>query len=142
MQGDTVHSLKRKKVQWDIGRKFKFDWLLRYPFIEPISPTNENDTSQEVKFISCSWKLGKVVKLQRKLDTIKKHVGKVYDKKTVNDENKSTYRWKYVSECRNLQFKVEYNEFLLNKKKREESGGTIKSHFGKMMETHFLSKTI
>ena len=37
---------------------------------------------------------------------------------------------------------MEYNEFLLNKKKLEESGGTIKYQFGNMMETHFLSKTI
>ena len=37
---------------------------------------------------------------------------------------------------------MEYNEFLLNKKKLKESEGTIKSQFGKMMETHFLSKTI
>ena len=37
---------------------------------------------------------------------------------------------------------MEYNEFLLNKKKLEESGGTIKSQFGKMMETNLLSKTI
>ena len=39
-------------------------------------------------------------------------------------------------------FEVEYNEFLLNKKKLEESGGTIKSQFGKMMETNLLSKSI
>ena len=47
-----------------------------------------------------------------------------------------------VSECRHLQFEVEYNEFLLNKKKLEERGGTITSQFGKMMETNLLSKKI
>ena len=46
LQGDTVHSWKRKKGQWDIGRKFKFDWVSRYPFIEPKPPTNENKTSR------------------------------------------------------------------------------------------------
>ena len=101
LQGDTVHSWKRKKGQCDIGRKFKFDWVSRFPFIEPIRPANENETSWEVKCISCSWKLGKVVKLQMKLDTIEKHVGKVYDKKVVNDidENKSTSRWKSHMQC-------------------------------------------
>ena len=54
LQGDTMHSRKRKRGQWDIGRKFKFDWVSRYPFIEPITPTNENETSQEFKYISCS----------------------------------------------------------------------------------------
>ena len=29
VQGDIVHSQKRKKGQWDIGRKFKFDWVSR-----------------------------------------------------------------------------------------------------------------
>ena len=57
-QGDTMHSQKRKKGQWDVGRKFKVDWISRYPFIEPIPLTNENKASQEVKCISCSWKLG------------------------------------------------------------------------------------
>ena len=99
LQGDTVHSRKRKKGERDIGRKFKFEWVSRYPFIEPIPLANENETSEEVKCISCSWELDKVVKLQMKLDTIEKHVGKVYDKKTTNDENKSTARWKSVSEC-------------------------------------------
>ena len=46
LQGDIVHSRKRKKGQWDIGRKLKFDWVLRYPFIEPIPPANGNDTSR------------------------------------------------------------------------------------------------
>ena len=57
LQGDIVHSWKRKKGQWDIGRKFKFDWVSRYPFIEPIPTANDNETWGEVKFISCSWNL-------------------------------------------------------------------------------------
>ena len=77
-----------------------------------------------------------------KLDTIEKHVGKVYDKKVANDENKSIARWKYVSKCQHLLFEVEYNEFLLKKKKLKESVGTIASQFGKMMETNLLSKII
>ena len=64
LEGDTIHSQKRKKGQWDIGRHFQPDWISTYPFIEPIPPTNENEPSREVKCISCSWKLGKVVKLQ------------------------------------------------------------------------------
>ena len=45
-------------------------------------------------------------------------------------------------QCRNLQYEEEYNKLLLNKKKLEESGGTITSQFEKMMETNLLSKTI
>ena len=45
LQGDIVHSRKRKKGQWDVGRKFKFNWVSRYPFIEPIPLANENETS-------------------------------------------------------------------------------------------------
>ena len=37
---------------------------------------------------------------------------------------------------------MEYNKFLLNKKQIEESGGTITSQFGKIMETNLLSKTM
>ena len=43
-----------------------------------------------------------------KLDTIEKHVGKVCDKKDANDENKSTARWKYLSQCHHLQYEEEY----------------------------------
>lgn len=140
LQGDIDHSLKRKKGRWDFGRQFQSDWVSRFPFIEPIPPTNKNETSREVKCISCSWKLGKVVKLQMKLDTIEKHVGKVYDKKTGNDEKKSTARWK--SDSRHLQYEEEYNKYLINKRKLDESGGTITSQFGKMMEKNLLSKSI
>ena len=45
LQGDIVHSWKRKKGQWDARRKFKVDWVSRYPCIEPIPPANENETS-------------------------------------------------------------------------------------------------
>ena len=82
------------------------------------------------------------MKLQTKLVTIEKHVGKVYDKKAANYENKYTTRWKYLSQCQHLQFEEEYNKLLLNKKKLDESGGTITSQFGMMMETNLLSKTI
>ena len=41
LQGDTVNSWKRKKGQWDVGRKFKVDWVSKYPCIEPIPPANE-----------------------------------------------------------------------------------------------------
>ena len=98
-----MRSWKRKKGQWDIGIKFKFDWVSRYPFIEPIPPTNENEASREVKCISCTWKLGKVVKFQMKLDIIETHVGKVYDKKVVNDKNKSTAIWKSNVEISNMK---------------------------------------
>ena len=79
-----------------------------------------------------------------KLDTIEKHVGKVYDKKVVNDidDKKATARWKSLSQCQCLQYQEEYNKFLINKRKLEESGGTITSQFGKMMETNLLSKMI
>ena len=77
-----------------------------------------------------------------KLDTIEKDAGKLYDKKNANDENKSTTRWKSVGECQHLQFEEEYNKLLINKRKLEESGGTITSQFGKMMEKKLLSKMI
>ena len=77
-----------------------------------------------------------------KLDTIEKHVGNVYDKKDTNDEKESTARWKYLIQCRHLQFEEEYNKLLINKRKLEESGGTITFQFGNMMETNLLSKNI
>jgi hypothetical protein len=81
LEGNTNHSQswKRKKGQWDIGRQFQSDWVSKFPFSEPIPPTNEKEASREVRCIICSWKLGKTIKLQMKLDTIEKRAGKVYD---------------------------------------------------------------
>jgi len=77
-----------------------------------------------------------------KLDTLEKHVGKVYDNKTVNGNDKYIIRWNYVEECQQVQYEDEYKKFLVSKGKLKESGGTIIPIFGKMMEIIFLSKTI
>ena len=71
----TNHSLsqKRKKGQLDIGRQLQPEWASKFPFIEPITPIKEKEASREVKCIVCSWKLGKTIKLQMKLDTIEMH---------------------------------------------------------------------
>jgi hypothetical protein len=144
LEGNTNHSQsqKRKKGQWDIGRQFQSEWVSKFPFIEPIPPTNEKEASREVRCIICSWKLGKTVKLQMKLDTIEKHAGKVYDKEIVNGEEKSIIRWKSSEECRHVKYEDEYNKYLISKRKLEASGGTITSLFGKMMEINLLSKTM
>jgi hypothetical protein len=43
LEDDTIHSRKRKKGQWDIGRLFQPEWVSKFPFIEPIPPTNEKE---------------------------------------------------------------------------------------------------
>ena len=86
--GNRNHSQSRKgkKGQWDAGRKFQSEWASRFPFIEPITSINENEAAQEVKCIVCSWKLGKTIKLQMKLDTIEKHARNIYVKQIENGE--------------------------------------------------------
>ena len=76
------------------------------------------------------------------LDTIEKHAGKAYDKEIVNDEDKSIIRWKYSEECRHVKYEDEYNKYLISKRKLKESGRTITSLFGKMMERNLLSNTM
>ena len=77
-----------------------------------------------------------------KLDTIEKHVGKVYENKIVDGEDKSIVRWKSSKECRHVKYVDEYNEYLISKQKLEAGGGTITSLFEKTMERNLLSKTI
>jgi hypothetical protein len=45
LEEDTIHSQKRKRVQWDIRRNFQPEWVSKFPFIEPIPPKNKNDSS-------------------------------------------------------------------------------------------------
>jgi hypothetical protein len=79
---------------------------------------------------------------QMKLDTIEKHVGKVYEKKIADGEDKSIVIWKYSEECRHVKYVDEYNEYLISKKQIEAGGGSITSLFEKTMEINLLSKTI
>ena len=75
-----------------------------------------------------------------KLDTIEKHVGKVYVKQIENGEEKSITKWKYSEECRHVKYQEEYNKYLISRSKLEASGGTITFLFGKIMERNLLSK--
>ena len=53
---------------------------------------------------------------QMKLDTIEKHVGKVYENKIVDGEEKSIVKWKSFEECRHVKYADEYNEYLISNK--------------------------
>ena len=99
LESDTIHSRKRKRGQWAIGRRFQENWVSSFPFIKEIPHTNENKVSRQVRCIACSWKTQKEVKFQMKLDTVQKHAGKVYEKKIVNGKEKSIVRWKSSEEC-------------------------------------------
>lgn len=59
-------------------RSFKIDWVAKYPFIEPVPNNDEQPTECRCKI--CSWKTKREKKMQLKLDTIEKHIGKVYEK--------------------------------------------------------------
>lgn len=53
------------------------------------------------------------------LDTIGKHVGKVYENKILNGEKKSIMRWKYSEECWHVKYIEEYNKFLVRERLRQ-----------------------
>jgi hypothetical protein len=76
------------------------------------------------------------------LDTIEKHVGKVYENKIVDDKDKSIIKWKSFEDCRHVKYVDEYNEYLIRGRKIEATGGTITSLFGKTTEINLLSKTM
>jgi hypothetical protein len=141
LEKNTTNSRKIKKGQWDIGRGFQPDWVSKFPFIDPLPPKNEKE-KPKVRCNICSWKLGTPMTFQMKLDTIEKHVGKVYEKKIVDGKEKSIVRWKSSEECRHVKYADEYNEYLIIKKKLEAGGGIITSLFEKTMEINLLSKTI
>ena len=112
----------------------------KFPFIEPITPINEKEVPWEFKCIVCSWKLGKTIKLQMKLDTIEKHAGKYYVKQIENDEEKSITKCKSFEECWHVKYQEEYNKYLISKSKLEAHGGTITSLFGKTMEKNYYPR--
>jgi hypothetical protein len=98
LENNTTNLRKIQKGQWYIGRGFQPDWVLKFPFIEPLPPKNEKE-KQKFRCTICSWKLGTPTTFQMKLDTIEKHVGKVYENKIVYGEEKSIVKWKSSEEC-------------------------------------------
>jgi hypothetical protein len=53
-----------------------------------------------------------------KLDTIEKHVRKLYENKIVDGEETYVVRWKYFEECRHVKYANEYNKYLIRKNSR------------------------
>jgi hypothetical protein len=87
----------------NIDRGKKPHWVSKFPFIELTPPKNEKEKPQ-VRCNICSWKLGMPMKFQMKLETIEKHVGKVYENKIVDVKEKPIFKWKYYEKCRHVKY--------------------------------------
>ena len=74
--------MKSKKDQhWDISIKnFQIYWALKYPFIENVHNPKEGEPLVECKCTICTRINKKENRLQLKIGTIEKHMGKVYEK--------------------------------------------------------------
>ena len=82
-----------KDWHWDISiRNFQIDWASKYPFIEPVHNPKEGEPLVECKCMICTRINKKEKRLQLKIDTIEKHMGKVYEKKIIDGVEKLIIR--------------------------------------------------
>jgi len=138
-------SSKRKKGQWVVGRKFQPNWVSHFPFIEPLSPIVQTGSKvvREAKCLVCSWKQGRDVHLQLKIDTIEKHVGKIYEKKILNDKETCTVRWKTTNKYKHICYSQLYEKHLEDESsKSERRGGPISQVFDNAMTKYLQSKVV
>ena len=94
--------------EWEMKRTFQVDWVAKYWFIEPV--TNNDEPPTECKCTICTWKTKREKKLQLKLDTIEKHIGKVYEKQIIDGKEVAAVRWKSKEECLHVKYAIEYED--------------------------------
>ena len=86
-------SKKAKYRLWDISvRNFQIDWASKYPFIELVHNPKEGEPLVECRCMICTRINKKEKRLQLKIDTIEKHMGKVYEKKIIDGVENSVIR--------------------------------------------------
>ena len=88
----------------------------------------------------CTRTNKKEKRLQLKIDTIEKHMGKVYEKKIIDGVAKSIIRWKTKEECQHIKNAeiLEYQEKI--QMKPTEVKGSMESLIGKAMEVEEKAK--
>ena len=65
----------------------------------------------ECRCAICSWKYKKEKRLQLKLDTIEKHVGKIYKTSTIDGKEIKLVRYKTKEQCQHKRNAKEYYMF-------------------------------
>ena len=81
---------KKDRSRWDLSkRNFQLEWVEKYWFIEPVPNPNDGEPPTECRCKICTEITKKEKRLQLKIDTIEKHVGKVYKKETIDGVEKS-----------------------------------------------------
>lgn len=88
---------------WDLSRNFQIEWVSKYPFIELVDNPIEGEPLVECRCKICSEINKKEKRLQLKIDTIEKHMGKVYEKKTIDGVQKLVIRWKTKEESQHVR---------------------------------------
>ena len=77
-----------------IQKKNQIEWVEKYWFIEPVPNPTDGEPPNECRRKICTEITKKEKRLQLKIDTIEKHVSKVYKKETIDGVEKSVLTWK------------------------------------------------
>lgn len=84
-----IYVKSKNDQNWDLSiKKFQIEWASKYPFIEPMCNPKEGEPSIECRCTICTRINKKEKWLQLKIDTIEKHIGKVYENKIIDGVEK------------------------------------------------------
>ena len=75
----------------------------KYCFIEPVANPINGEPPIEYRCKICIEITKKEKRLQLKIDTIEKHIGKVYKKETIDGVEKSMITWKKRENCLHIR---------------------------------------
>lgn len=124
--------------KWEMKKNFQLDWLPKYPIFQAVEKANKYKQPTKCKCMICSWKCKRDKKMQLNIDTIQKHISKVYKKQIIDEKEQSVVRWKSKEECLHVNYVMEYEENQQILLKLATCGGTLEAQFGKAIEgAHF-----
>ena len=114
----------------------------KYRFIEPVPNPIDGAPPTECRCKICTEIAKKEKRLQLKIDTIEKHVGKVCKKETIDGVEKSVVTWKTKDNCLHIRNAEIYELHQQLWDKCSAVKGSIEDFIGKAMEVKNMGKLV
>lgn len=133
----------KDRSRWDLSqRSFQLEWVEKYWFIEPVPNPIDGAPPTECRCKICTEIAKKEKRLQLKIDTIEKHVGKVYKKETIDGVEKSVVTWKTKDNCLLIRNAEIYELHQQLRDKRSAVKGSIEDLIGKATKVENMGKVV
>ena len=114
----------------------------KYSFIELVANLIDGEPLVEWRCKICTEITKKEKRLQLKIDTIEKYVGKVYKKEIIDGFKKSVLTWKTKDNCLHIKNAKIYELHQQLQEKCSAVKGSIEDFIGKAIEVQNMGKVV